>query len=38
MRLKNLPEDQQKEIRKGKENKERFHSHQKVDLSQAFKK
>lgn len=38
MRLKNLTEDQQKEIRKGKENKERFHSHQKVDLSQAFKK
>ena len=38
MRLKNLTQDQQKEIRKGKENKERFHSHQKVDLSQAFKK
>ena len=38
LQVKNLPEEQQLEIRKGQENKQRFHSHQKVDLSQAFKK
>lgn len=38
LQVKNLPEEQQIEIRKGQENKQRFHSHQKVDLSQAFKK
>jgi UPF0176 protein len=38
LRVKNLPEEQQKEIRKGHENKKRFHSHQKVDLSKAFNK
>ncbi len=36
--MKNLPEKEQKEIRKGLENKNRFHSHQKIDLSKAFKK
>ena len=36
--MKRLPEAQQKEIRKGLENKKRFHSHQRIDLSNAFKK
>lgn len=30
-----LPEDQQKELRKGRENRKRFHSHQKVELKKA---
>ena len=34
----NLPEEKQKARRQGVENKKRFHSHKKVDLSQAFKK
>ena len=32
-----IPEEEQKKLRKGIENKKRFHSHQKVDLSNAFK-
>ena len=31
-----LPDEEQKKLRKGKENKKRFHSHQKVDLSKMF--
>jgi UPF0176 protein len=38
LQVKNLSEEQQLELRKGQKNKQRFHSHQKVDLSQAFKK
>ena len=33
-----LPEEEQQKLRQGIENKKRFHSHQKVDLSKAFKK
>ena len=33
-----LPEDQQQKLRQGKENKKRFHSHMRVDLSKSFKK
>jgi len=33
-----LPVEEQKKLRKGIENKKRFHSHQKVDLSNTFKK
>lgn len=33
-----LPVEEQKKMRQGIENKKRFHSHQKVDLSKAFKK
>lgn len=33
-----LPLEEQKKLRKGIENKKRFHSHKKVDLSNAFKK
>ena len=33
-----LPTEEQKKLRKGVEQKKRFHSHKKVDLSQAFKK
>jgi len=32
-----LPEEEQKKLRQGIENKKRFHSHQKVDLRNAFK-
>ena len=32
-----LPEEEQKKLRQGVENKKRFHSHQKVDLRNAFK-
>jgi len=31
-----LPKEEQKKLRQGKENKKRFHSHQKVDLSKYF--
>jgi hypothetical protein len=31
-----LPLEEQKKLRKVEKNKERFHSHQKVDLSKAF--
>jgi len=31
-----LPKDEQKKLRDGKENKTRFHSHKKVDLSKSF--
>jgi UPF0176 protein len=34
----NLPQEKQKELRKGKDNNQRYHSHKKVDLSKAFKK
>jgi UPF0176 protein len=34
--MKSLPEDEQKEIRRGLGSKTRFHSHQKIDLSNAF--
>ena len=33
-----LPEEQQQKLRQGKENKKRFHSHKRVDLSKSFKK
>ncbi|MEC8610833.1 MAG: rhodanese-related sulfurtransferase [Bacteroidota bacterium] len=33
-----LPPEEQEKLRKGVEQKKRFHSHQKVDLSHAFKK
>jgi UPF0176 protein len=36
--MKRLPEDKKKKIRRGIENKQRFHSHQKIDLSNGFKK
>ena len=36
--IKNLPQEKQEEIRKRKQNRKRFHSHNKVDLSKAFKK
>ena len=32
-----LPKEEQQKLRQGIENKKRFHSHQKVDLSKAFK-
>lgn len=36
--LKKLPQEEQEEIRKGQQNKKRFHSHSKVDLRKAFNK
>jgi UPF0176 protein len=36
MEIVQLPEEKQKELRKGVENKKRYHSHEKVDLTQAF--
>ena len=36
--LKNLPQEEQEEIRKGQQNRKRFHSHSKVDLRKAFNK
>jgi UPF0176 protein len=38
LEIKNLPQDEQKKLRKGQQNNQRYHSHQKVDLSKAFKK
>jgi hypothetical protein len=31
-----LPEEEQKKLRKGVQNTKRYHSHEKVDLKQAF--
>jgi len=36
--INSLPQDKQKELRKGQQNNQRYHSHQKVDLTKAFKK
>ena len=36
--LKKLPQEEQEEIRKGQQNRKRFHSHSKLDLSKAFNK
>jgi UPF0176 protein len=36
MRIVQLPEEEQAELRKGKENLKRFHNHQRVDLRHAF--
>ena len=36
--INSLPEDQQKKLRAGKENKKMFHSHKKVDLREGVKK
>ena len=36
--IKNLPKEKQEEIRKGQQNRKRFHSHSKVDLSKALNK
>lgn len=38
LKVSKLPIEEQKKLRKGIENKERFHSHRKVDLSNTFKK
>ena len=37
LEISQLPEQEQQKLRQGIENKKRFHSHQKVDLSKAFK-
>jgi UPF0176 protein len=37
LKVSKLPIEEQKKLRKGIENKERFHSHRKVDLSNTFK-
>jgi len=36
--IKNLSKEKQEEIRKGKQNRKRFHSHSRIDLSKGFKK
>ena len=36
--IKNLPQEKQDKIRKGQQNRKRFHSHSKVDLSKALNK
>ena len=36
--IKNLPKEKQEEIRKGQQNRKRFHSHSKVDLSKILNK
>jgi len=36
--IRNLPQEKQTEIRKRKQNRKRFHSHSKIDLSKAFNK
>ena len=38
IKVKNLPPEKQEKIRKPQQNKKRFHSHSKVDLSKAFNK
>jgi UPF0176 protein len=38
IKVANLPIEQQEEIRKGQQNKKRFHSHSKIDLSKEFNK
>ena len=38
IKAKNLPPEKQEKIRKPQQNKKRFHSHSKVDLSKAFNK
>ena len=38
VKISSLPEEEQKKLRAGKENKKMFHSHKRVDLKSKFKK